>query len=303
MMLFAVMGMAVSILIVPSTGNASVTATSGQLVAYWAFDETSGVRNDSTPNNNDLTDNNTVSYATGIISNGADFERSNSEYLSITDASQTGLDLTNDFSVSMWINPESLSSGIENNLVGKYANASNQRSYTFSYYPNTTIFRMYNSSNGINVSNADISYSLSTGTWYHVVGVYDASAGSIQVYVNGSSVSTATGLNTSIYNSSAPFHVGYIADLGTSYWDGIIDELSIWNTTLSGSDITSLYNSGTGLSYADLFTPTSTTSTSTATTTSSVDVEELKWVLELYLAIFMFLLFTWLGYRFTKVFI
>ena len=42
------------------------------LVSYWALDETSGTRYDS-HGSNDLTDNNTVGYTTGVQGNAADF--------------------------------------------------------------------------------------------------------------------------------------------------------------------------------------------------------------------------------------
>jgi hypothetical protein len=86
-------------------------ALTDDLQGWWNFEETSGTRYDETANNNDLTDNNTVGYGTGKIGNAADFENTssgdNDETLSIVRASQTGLVITGDLSISVWVKPES----------------------------------------------------------------------------------------------------------------------------------------------------------------------------------------------------
>src|SRR3989339_620227 len=78
------------------------------LVSYWTLDEASGTRID-VKGNNDLRDNNTVSSTTGLQGIAADFEGSNMETFSVSDAAQNGLDITGDLSFSMWIKPESFS--------------------------------------------------------------------------------------------------------------------------------------------------------------------------------------------------
>jgi len=283
------MAMVVSILAVPSTGNA-LTATSGQLVAYWAFEETSGVRYDSTENNNDLTDNNTVLYGTGIIGNAADFEASNSERLTIEDASQTGLDITNDRTWCWWSEIETAG---EMWTIGKWSSG-----YYMGWQNIGGIKLMFNTTNDTN----DTYVLQDTVGWHFYCITYDLSAGTSQAYENGVSAGTGSGGNTSGLDNANTFVIGNYTSTSGSY-DGLLDEVSVWSTILSTDDIQALYNSGVGLAYADLFGSTSTTSTSTATTTSTVDVEELKWVLELYLAIFTFLIFTYVGYRFTKLFL
>src|SRR6056300_583443 len=93
------------------------------LVSFWKLDEASGTRVDAF-GSNDLTDNNTVGQATSLTgvpyTEGADFERGNTEYLSITDASQSGLSpLSSDFSVSVWVKFESLPGGSALAIIGQ----------------------------------------------------------------------------------------------------------------------------------------------------------------------------------------
>lgn len=70
------------------------------------------------------------------------------------------------------------------------------------------------------------------------------------VYKNGTTTSCPKG-NSGRSTGSPPYtYSGYFPEAGSpSRWDGYIDELGIWNTTLSQSQITELYNSGTGKTY------------------------------------------------------
>ncbi len=87
----------------------SVTATPTQevgLQGHWPLDETSGTRYDVSGRDNDLTDNNTVGYATGVISRAADLERNDTESLSIAHSLQQGLAITGSLTLAGWIRPE-----------------------------------------------------------------------------------------------------------------------------------------------------------------------------------------------------
>ncbi len=61
-----------------------VNPGTGNLAAWWSFDEASGARNDSHGSSH-LTDNNTVTSAAGKKSNAASFASANAEYLNRSD--------------------------------------------------------------------------------------------------------------------------------------------------------------------------------------------------------------------------
>jgi len=214
-------------------------------VSHWTFDETSGVRYDSsTTSTNDLTDNNTVSYATGLLGNAADFERSNTEYFSITDANQIGLDFSNSFTLSYWIKKES---DVQANLINKWIGSTGQRSYTFEFgsgYISGAV-----SENGANNIGKDVSGLTYTTNWQHHCFIIDNTRNVTSLKVNGSHVgtSTATAFGT-IFNGTAPFQIG--AGQGASAtFDGLLDEFSIFARALSTSECSTLYNSGVPLPY------------------------------------------------------
>lgn len=225
------------------------------LVSYWKLDETSGNAADP-QGSNTLTNNNTVTYVPAVINNGADMELSSSQSLSITDGSQSGLDITGDLSVSMWIKPESITG--DDALLTKFDSTGNQRSYAFTYF-STNFLAFLTSSNGTNAVQKSVAQTWVIGTTYYVSVVYDASAGSAEFYVDGSKIgSTQTGYHTSLHNGTAPFHLGALNVTATSFFDGVMDEVGIWDRTLSAAEISELYNGGAGLAYpftGDAFTP------------------------------------------------
>jgi len=83
---------------------------------------------------------------------------------------------------------------------------------------------------------------MNTGTWYHVVGTYDGDT--IRCYVNGVEGSSTPYAN-GITDSAASLAIG--RDGAGREFDGLIDEVAVWNDVLDPSAIAALYNSGNGL--------------------------------------------------------
>lgn len=84
-------------------------------------------------------------------------------------------------------------------------------------------------------------YSLARPTasrWYHVAGVYDASAHTLSIYVNGTlSNDVLRGVVPSSQwnNTNQPVTIG--RRTGGSYFDGVIDEVRIYNRSLSAAEV------------------------------------------------------------------
>lgn len=223
------------------------------LVSYWKFDESSGNAADAVGSNT-LTNNNTATFATGKINNAADLELSSTQYFSIADASQSGLDFSSTWSLSGWVNLES--NGVSNFIASKDDN--NQRSYVIRIQANDggasanrIVGQMFSSLTTNARWEGYGSTQLSTGTWYHVVVTFDASGPTMKMYVNGVEETVTITVSTfsgTIQNGTAPFQVGADTFDGGKY-DGMIDELGVWSRVLSQSDVTALYNGGAGSAY------------------------------------------------------
>lgn len=88
---------------------------------------------------------------------------------------------------------------------------------------------------------------LSSNTWYHFVVTYNTSTGWV-LYKDGTQVDSNTSTG-SIGSKSSGSVIGYDTGSNNNYFDGKIDELGIWNKTLSSSVVSDLYNGGDGLQY------------------------------------------------------
>lgn len=227
--------------------------TSGA-ISYWNMNESSGSRADLISSNT-LTDNNTVGSAVGIIGNGADFERSSSESLSIADGSQTGLDFTGGtFSFSTWLKIEDApTSGQEFGIIDKEITSGSGRQYRFSYQNNGGTPRLLTGvgiSGGTNMGFFTANQTLSGASFSHVVWTYSKVSNISKIYVNGSLLSSGTlDATGALDNAAGTFRIGAKFDTPADFFDGIIDEVGAWNREISLAEVVRLYNSGAGLTY------------------------------------------------------
>ena len=86
------------------------------------------------------------------------------------------------------------------------------------------------------------SRSISADTWYHVCVVDDSS--NTLIYLNGSSATTSNS-GTGDQTSEAPLSIGRLNSTYGQYMDGFIDEVAIWTSALSSTNVATVYNSGT----------------------------------------------------------
>lgn len=227
------------------------------IVSYWNFDASGGNAQDIL-GLNPLTNNNTATYTTGKINNAIDLEASSSQYFSVTDADQIGLDILKDIGISAWIKLESLpGSGVTYTIVSKWQGLQAVgQSYILAYGNSSGTYRIEgNVNDGTDMRYLYYNTTLSTGVWYHIVWTWKASDSSMKLYIDGADTgASAAGIAvSSILNGNSPLRVGSSnTAAGTSasnFFDGIIDEVGIWNRTLSGTEVSELYNGGNGVTY------------------------------------------------------
>jgi len=86
---------------------------------------------------------------------------------------------------------------------------------------------------------------LNDGNWHHLVWTRDISTGDMKGYVDGNSTPEVTSTHTGTFGSM--FRIGAYTNAAGAvsyHYEGLIDEVSIWNTALSTDAITEIYNSG-----------------------------------------------------------
>ena len=168
-----------------------------------------------------------------------DFESTESDYMTIGDQEFA----TTDGSMSAWVKIESDTDDIQS-ILAKYDTPSD-RSYQIGINADLKPFcnamdtaSSFDSNTAITSSDA-----LSTGTWYHIVGTFSTSdTHKVKIYVNGVLKGTsANSLDSGIQDTSQPIYIGRDGD--GNYFDGLIQNVAIWDTVLTAEDVEDLYNS------------------------------------------------------------
>ncbi|MDD5103330.1 MAG: LamG domain-containing protein, partial [Candidatus Peribacteraceae bacterium] len=192
---------------------------------------------------------------TGSVGDGAvQFTAADKSWLTIADASQTGLDPgTSDFSISGWVKPDT-TTGTTQRILYKGAINSSSVGYNVSISSAMQVYIEFDDSVGSRVSTGvDATVVLSPGTWYFIT-VNFTRVGNVTLYINGVSKKTVdiSALAASV-NSSEPFVLG--ADTQASLYrcfNGVLDSFSFSSRILTADEITWLYNSGNGRVYRDI---------------------------------------------------
>ena len=220
------------------------------LNVYYNFDETSGTTLDEEVNHvqNGTTINMTnANWVTGILGNALNFSREDKTLVNITDTS--GIFSSNQTSISFWFYPRTNWSTTQ---VFWGGSPSNKNYFTTGVA--VWQLKMYNDdvfSLGPLAADA-ITPWWSLNNWHHIVIIADNS-GTNQFWADGISRKNST--NTWSATNSNILHLGQYVS-GLNGLNAYMDELSVWNRTLSGAEITQLYNSGAGITFQESFVPT-----------------------------------------------
>tara|TARA_R100001530_G_scaffold18915_3_gene16071 strand:+ start:122 stop:2260 length:2139 start_codon:yes stop_codon:yes gene_type:complete len=224
----------------------------GSVVARHTLTEGGGTRNDQVGTNH-LTDNNTVTSTTGIsetnssAERAADFNDSNSEYLTVAD--NANISITGDMSWFAWVRPDTALQGSSDSyfLASKYDHT--QRSWYIAYALEDTneqvdVYIADNLTGDANSKREIWDVTLAIGQWYHMGFVYDASDGEVGFYIDGAQVDTIrTGFATDIVDGTAAYRIGAFSGGGgtTGFWPGQVQDAIMWNAELTGAEVTTLY--------------------------------------------------------------
>jgi len=171
-----------------------------------------------------------------------DLEAGSSQYLSIADGDQTGLDLTTDFTFEMWIKLESLpSAGSDHGLIGK-DNNSTERQYVWRLENGDDTADLLYFSDDSTFTNEETDVAIvvagDVGKWVHLAVSVDISAKTIVFYKNGESVASTTNVSgsTTIQNAAADFTIGEVSE-GGNFFDGLMDDIRVWSDIRTQQEI------------------------------------------------------------------
>jgi Concanavalin A-like lectin/glucanases superfamily len=214
--------------------------TTNSFIGWWKLNETDGnTAYDSAGGHNGTLVNGPV-WTTGEIDGALSFDGVD-DYVEIPDAN---LNLTSQVTISAWINSKSRTA--RQAIVGQWNSADSPAKQSVLLDARGDVdqrFCLSLSGNGTDATKYTV-YSKQRflpGTWYHVVGTYDGSM--MKIYVNGQ-IENSTPAAGNIFVSNTEWIIGAINSGTDAFFAGIIDDVRIYNRTLSADEVTQLFREG-----------------------------------------------------------
>ena len=238
-------------------------------VAYYDFEVGSspGTSHEVSPAGNNLhgVNHNQTSYisshARGGIGHIHMHGPTHSDVISL--GSDTKLKPANAFSISMWVRRAQNIGPLNDNypnLFGSWhaGGPTEQKSYTLCQGDSGTVNGRLNlflrdhdltASAGGETIVSTVDIVLSMATWHHVVATYSGQNKRVRLYVDGVEKSTTVTGNPvpSRINVTSSFQTAMGARYGQTtgdlgYWEGSVDEVTLWDVELASYEVESLYN-------------------------------------------------------------
>ena len=147
------------------------------------------------------------------------------------------------FTITAWINPDNVGQSGQRIFTDDETNASDGWSFSLGDAGSGRLRFYIRSVSGVILDVSNSSYYLSNNQWYHVACVHNAASNTRQIYVNGILAASDT------YSGSPGGSPDGVASIGGeshsssetgNRMDGEIDEVTVWNTALSQSQIRDL---------------------------------------------------------------
>jgi len=219
-------------------GLALTTEPAGP-VAYWSFDDVGNPGYDDSGNGNDG-----VLYgpaiAEGPCGNALSFDGSD-DYVEVPDSPE--LDLVGDFSIALWMNPESYSfeggQQYSRHIIQKHLLHSNNSGEWATYFKLDGRVEMNNLAPG-NYQYFATDSPVSLHQWTHIALIYSQADQTFRMYINGSLDVEYNNVNFDIRDTDRPLRIGMEEGVPEAPFEGRLDEIRIYDRALSESEIEEL---------------------------------------------------------------
>jgi hypothetical protein len=186
-----------------------------------------------------------LTYSAGKSGNAFTFNGSNS-YIHLPENS---IRFTNSFSVSFWLKTTVNQTG-GGGLISDYYWGSEDWGYIIRLRTDNKISVFWRKDSTFN--SVVSSSALSLNQWNYISVVWDKVNTNWKIYINGVLDNQLTSVNASNITyavGSNRTNIGSINSYGPDCLNGSMDEIYVYNKTLTSTDVTALYNAGTGKFY------------------------------------------------------
>ena len=149
---------------------------------------------------------------------------------------------TGDFTLEAWVY-YSVLTGSSRCVVGKTDNGGLAASWSYGLRTGPTGITYLEVGNGT-TSITSPTYTVSTGQWYQILGVWtNVASNSIEFYVNGTSQGSLSHSFASVKNSTNPLYIGsYNGGEYNQWFNGRTGIVRMYNRALSAAEVTQNYN-------------------------------------------------------------
>ena len=219
-------------------GGASSTLGAGIYAVYKG--ESNG--NDSLGVYNAIAVSGGVTYTTGKSGNEFNFNGVNG----VVTLPINSFKLTGDFSFSFWVYPVTIT-GTHCIFINDSYVAPNEKGYRILQRDSRLELKIFNNTTTVTLITGSV---FSANTRYFCT-VSHSSTGN-EITVNGVSQVTDTNSTNAIFDVGSIPYIGVNQGINVSpnsWFEGRIDELNIWSKKLTSTEVTELYNTGTGKFY------------------------------------------------------
>jgi hypothetical protein len=147
---------------------------------------------------------------------------------------------TGDFTLEAWVY-YSVLTGSQRTFISKTNNGGGAADWSYGFRTNGATGGTYlEVGNGTATTVISPSYYVSTGQWYHIVGVWtNVASNSIELYINGVSQGSNSHSFTSVKNSTNPLYLGsYNGGEYPQWFDGRMSAVRYYNTALTAEEVT-----------------------------------------------------------------
>jgi hypothetical protein len=217
------------------------------LMGYWSFDVISDTIVPDESENNNEGFSWSPKETEGFSGLALDFDGIN-DCVYVSDNPSLNFHDTNEFSLSIWINREGSMISLSEGLISKATSTPGPNGYIMVIRQITNLIR-FTIYDGIKGYPINSTIEIDEDKWYHVVGTWDGTTS--KLYINGVLDNTETFSGVTVSNDYKLLELGN--HYGTHSYHGIIDEVRIYDRTLSNDEVKELYNNPAGLKTTILF--------------------------------------------------
>jgi Ca2+-binding RTX toxin-like protein len=208
-------------------GEAAAAESAPDLIAAYSFDEGVGsVAHDAVGTHDGALEKGTAWSSTGKYGGAVSFDGLDDM---ITIPAAADLNLSKNFTIEAWVKPDTLTP-YDAVLTKEAAGA-----HTYNLIPEgdhvapkAEIGKNATEANTINATSQ-----LPLNTWSHLALTSDGAY--LRLYVNGIEVKNVPNIN--VYTAEGPTYIGGNVLFGGEHFDGFVDEVRIYNRTLSGAEV------------------------------------------------------------------